>query len=243
MGVNNASGGNMPGVGRKRDATRRPAGQEQREPNTGGHAAMWFGHPAVDFPTGRRSVHGDEKVGNGHSVWWDADPANDFELGAFPDGGGYPKGFLRWAYRTLTRDAGHPVDPARVLHLCSGSVRVGVRVDIRPEMEPDIVADVRAVPLPDDSFDWIMADPPYTLEYAANLYGTAKDYPKPQQILREGARLLRPGGRIGVLHFQVPMIPKGSGLRIVQVYGITTGSGYAIRAWSVFEKADAGMGL
>lgn len=215
MGVNNASGGNMPGVGRKRDVVRRPPGEEAREPKVNGHAAMWFAHPAKDFPA----------------------------MADFPDGGGYPKGFLAWAYRTLTRDPHHPVDPARVLHLCSGSVRVGVRVDIRPEMEPDIVADVRAVPLPDQSFDWVMSDPPYTPEYAANLYGTAEHYPRPQQILRESARLLRPGGRVGILHFQVPMIPPGTGLRVVNVWGITTGSGYQIRAWSVFEKADAGMGL
>lgn len=168
-----------------------------------------------------------ESRGRGHPVMFGRGIAEDF--GPFPEGGGYPIGFLRLAYETLG-----VTDPDQVLHLCSGSMRRGVRVDIRPECEPDIVADCRAVPLPDESFDWIMADPPYAEDYARNLYGTEKHYPKPGQILKEAARLLRPGGRVGLLHFIVPMVRRP--LRLVEVRGITTGSGYAIRAWSVCEK-------
>jgi hypothetical protein len=146
----------------------------------------------------------------------------------FVDGGGYPKGFLAKAFETLG------ADPDKVLHLCSGSVRGGYTVDIRPEMKPDIIADCRNTPFPDESWEWIMCDPPYSEEYAKNLYGTEKDYPKPGQILKEACRLLKVGGRVGILHFQVPMSHKP--LRLVGVWGITTGAGYAIRAWSVFEK-------
>lgn len=75
---------------------------------------------------------------------------------------------------------------------------------------------------------------PYSEDYAENLYGTGKHYPKPGQILKEASRLLRPCGRVGLLHFLVPLVRKP--MRLVGVWGITTGSGYAIRAWSVFEK-------
>jgi SAM-dependent methyltransferase len=170
--------------------------------------------------------------GQGHPVLFGFAPAWTFV--AHPDGGGYPLTFLERAYPTLG-----VTDPTKVLHLCSGSLRIGVRVDIRPEMEPDIIADCRSVPLPDESFDWIMADPPYSEDYATNLYGTGIDYPKPGQIIREASRLLRPGGRVGILHFQVPM--HRPPLRMVGVWGITTGAGYAIRAWTVFEKAQAGF--
>ena len=147
----------------------------------------------------------------------------------FPDGGGYPKRFLERAFETLC-----VTDPTKVLHLCSGSMRSGITVDIRLEVGPMIVADCRAVPLPDGSQRWIMADPPYAADYAENLYGTGNVYPKPGQILREAARLLVVGGRVGILHFIVPMVRRP--LRLIGVCGITTGSGYAIRAWSVFEK-------
>ncbi len=101
-------------------------------------------------------------------------------------------------------------------------------------MQPTVIADVRSLPFANESFDWIMADPPYSEEYARNLYGTGTVYPTPGSILSEATRVLRNGGRIGILHFQVPMSRKP--LSLVQVYGVTTGAGYAIRAWSVFEK-------
>lgn len=178
-------------------------------------AAHWFG------PKGKTSK------GKGHPIMFGFKPAEDF--GDFPDGGGYPKRFLENAYGTLG-----VTDTDRVLHLCSGSMRTGIRVDIRPEMQPTVVADCRNTPFSDESFDWIMADPPYSEDYAENLYGVGKHYPKPGQILREATRLLRPGGRFGLLHFLVPINRKP--MRLVGVWGITTGAGYAIRAWSVFEK-------
>lgn len=147
----------------------------------------------------------------------------------FPDGGGYPKRFLKWAYASMGI-----TDPDEVLHLCSGSMKVGIRVDIRRSTHPTFRADCRATGLPDASFRWIMADPPYGKTYASNLYKTGDHYPKPGQILKEATRLLIPGGRVGILHFIVPMFRKP--LNLLKVYGITTGAGYAIRAWSVFEK-------
>ena len=185
----------------------------------------WFGPQA-----------GAKAKGAGHPVMFgNPKPAAHFE--AMPDGGGYPLRFVEWAFGEMGRVHGSEVDPARVLHLCSGSMRTGVRVDIRPEMQPTIVGDVRNVPLPDGSFDFIMADPPYSEDYATNLYGTGQHYPKPGEIIREAARLLRPGGLVGLLHFQVPVIRKP--MKIVNVYAVTTGSGYAIRAWTLLRKVEA----
>lgn len=167
---------------------------------------------------------GDTSKGSGHPLLFGAPrPALHFE--PMPDGGGYPIGFVEWALKTMRCD-----DASKVLHLCSGSMRTGTRVDIRAAMEPDIVADCRNVPLPDASWDWILADPPYAQDYAENLYGTGKHYPKPGEIAREACRLLRPGGQFGLLHFLVPMTRRP--MRIKAVYGVTTGAGYAIRAWT-----------
>ena len=165
-------------------------------------------------------------------------PQGALHFDPFPEGGGYPNGFVEWAFDTM--QAASPsvqLVPEYVLHLCSGSMKIGYTVDIRPEKNPMIVADCRAVPMPDESFNFIMADPPYSEEYAENLYGTEASYPKPGQILREACRLLRPDGLVGLLHFQVPMSKKP--LKLVKVYGVTTGAGYAIRAWSLFKKIIA----
>lgn len=148
----------------------------------------------------------------------------------FPDGGGYPKGFVEWALGEM-----HCDDPERVLHLCSGSMRTGLRIDVRASTSPHVVADCRSTPFPDETFDFILIDPPYAADYAANLYGTGEHYPKPGQVLAEAARILRPGGQIGFLHFLVPLVRRP--LELVGVYGVTTGSGYAIRAWSHFRRS------
>ena len=170
---------------------------------------------------------GKSSKGEGHPIMFSFNESEYF--GVFPDGGGFPKRFLKKAFQTLG-----VTDPDKVLHLCSGSVKKGITVDIRPEMKPTIIADCRNVPLPSNSVNWIIADPPYSKDYATNLYKTGKDYPKPGEILKEASRLLKKGGRVGILHFQVPMFRKP--LKLLGVYGITTGLGYAIRAWSVYEK-------
>ena len=168
--------------------------------------------------------------GEGHPIMYGKpQPAILFET--FPEGGGYPKGFLEWAFGIMGVK-----DPEKVLHLCSGSVKSGITVDIRAEKNPVICADCRNVPLPDSSVDFILADPPYDENYARTMYNTEASYPKPGQILKEAARLLRVGGKVGLLHFIVPMTRKP--LKIRGIYGITTGNGTAIRAWTLCEKVD-----
>ena len=183
--------------------------------NTGGK--HWFG------PFGKSSK------GKGHPIMYGFKEAEMFD--PFPDGGGYPKRFLEKAFEILGVD-----NPEKVLHLCSGSMKSGITVDIRKECNPKILSDCRNVPLPDSSVKWIMADPPYSESYAENLYGTGKQYPKPGEILKEASRLLIPGGRVGILHFIVPMTRRP--MKMLGVWGITTGAGYSIRAWSVFEKLE-----
>ena len=150
-------------------------------------------------------------------------------FGDFPDGGGYPHRFLKRAFEIM-----NVTEPAQVLHVCSGSMKIGVCVDIRPAMNPTIIADVRHLPFANDSFQWVMADPPYSREYAENLYGTGAVYPDPHQLVNECLRVLAPGGRLGFMHHIVPKF-KHPG-RLLKVHTITQGPGYNVRAWSVFIK-------
>ena len=51
---------------------------------------------------------------------------------------------------------------------------------------------------------------------------------------------MRPGGRVGILHFLVPSNARTS-LRFERVYGITQGLGYRIRAFTVYVKTPPGL--
>lgn len=51
--------------------------------------------------------------------------------------------------------------------------------------------------------------------------------------------MLRPGGRIGILHVAVPFSPPAC--RLVNVYGVSTGVGFRIRALTVYEREQAGL--
>jgi 16S rRNA G966 N2-methylase RsmD len=126
-------------------------------------------------------------------------PARHFD--PFPDGGGYPIGFIEWAMKIMGCD-----DSNKILHLCSGSVRTGITMDIRKEVAPNIVADSRHTPLVGECFDFILIDPPYSQEWAKNLYDTEEYYPTPKSLLAEACRVLVPNGKVGLLHFQVPMV-------------------------------------
>ena len=168
--------------------------------------------------------------GKGHPIMYGKpQPAKYFD--DFPDGGGYPKGFIEWAF-----DIMGVTDPSMVVHLCSGSVKIGITIDIRPEMNPTICCDCRNVPLKDEAIDFILADPPYAKDYAENLYKTGEFYPKPGEILKEASRILKIGGQVGLMHFIVPVTRRP--LKMKHVYGITTGNGTAIRAWTLLEKVN-----
>jgi len=173
-------------------------------------------------------VSSESSKGKGHPIMY-GKPKEAIWFTDFPDGGGYPKGFLEWAFEIMG-----VTDPSLVLHLCSGSIISGITIDIRPEMNPTYVCDCRHTPFPDESFDFILADPPYAENYAQNLYNTKEVFPKPGEILKEASRLLKIGGQIGLLHFIVPVTRRP--MKIKKVYGITTGNGNAIRAWTLLEK-------
>jgi SAM-dependent methyltransferase len=158
-----------------------------------------------------------------------ADPLEQ-ETGVY---GMYPASFIQKILPWLR------CDRSEVLHVCSGGLAKGegIRVDVRPEAKPDIVADGRALPLDAGSVAAVLIDPPYSEHYAKELYGT--DYPRPAHLLREAARVVRPNGRIGFVHYIVPNPPDGT--RFVRAFGLSMGFGYPMRAVTLFERDQDGL--
>ena len=81
-----------------------------------------------------------------------------------------------------------------VLHLFSGSVdEGGVCFDVNPELEPDICGDAERLTdyFLENSFDLVLADPPYSKKDAEE-YGTK--YPNKAKVMRELHSVVSPGG-------------------------------------------------
>jgi SAM-dependent methyltransferase len=155
------------------------------------------------------------------------------ELAPAPVYGQYPRGLITKVLPWL-RCARH-----EILHVCSGSLPrgEGIRVDIRPEAQPDILADGRDLPLDDGSVSAVMIDPPYSEGYATSLYGVK--YARPSHLLREAARVVRPGGRIAIVHYITPK--PVAGLRFVKAFGLSTGFDMPMRAVTIFERDHVGI--
>lgn len=169
----------------------------------------------------------------GRAILWAASDAVDFEPA--PVWGAYPVGFVAWALRAIE------CRPDEVLHVCSGALGDdvgGLRVDLRAEARPHVRADGCRLPFRDGVFAGVLLDPPYSIEYAEELYGTK--YPRPSHLLAEAARVVRPGGAVGFLHFLVPK-PGSPDLTIARIWGVTQGCGYRIRAFTLLRRRPAGL--
>ena len=92
------------------------------------------------------------------------------------------------------------------VHFFAGKAKTGFRIDRLPDLKPDLVADVQNLKqIKDNTFDGGMADPPYTPEFAKNLYDC--EYPQWSKWTRELVRVVKPNGLIGIMNnYPVPRL-------------------------------------
>lgn len=98
------------------------------------------------------------------------------------------------------------LETTNYVHFFSGKSTSGYKIDCNADLNPDLVANVEDTGLSDNSFDGGMADPPYTKEFAKNLYNT--EYPIWSTWTKELVRIVKPGGRIAIMqNYIVPRLP------------------------------------
>lgn len=161
--------------------------------------------------------------------------------------GAYPGGFPERARALLGVTINDPI-----LHVCGGKARLypykggfgpqDKTLDLDPCLEPDYLQDAR-LEFPEGprvgAWPAILIDPPYT-EGDAEKYAPGKDvFPSANLLLKNGLLAVRPGGRVGILHYLIPQPPPesiGFTTKFVGVAAVMVGFNNRIRSYSVFER-------
>jgi len=157
--------------------------------------------------------------------------------------GAYPGGFLERARALL----GVTINDS-LLHVCGGLARYypyrrgfgpnDCTVDLDPTTEPTYLMDVR-LGLAGTLMSWkawpaILIDPPYTLDDADKYKPGRKLFPGPNKLVEDAINAVRPGGRVGLLHYIVPRCPPNA--VFVACIAVIVGFNNRVRVYSVFER-------
>jgi len=151
----------------------------------------------------------------------------------------FPARFLRNVERV------YPTKEKRVLWMFSGSMKGdknNVTTDIREETGADYICPYDELPFKENSFDIVIADPPYNKLFAKEWKA---DLPKPKRIIREALKVLKPNGILLLLHiivtptYQNSLKDKdGNNFRRIGLHPVLCGLNNAIRVLNVYQKSD-----
>lgn len=130
----------------------------------------------------------------------------------------------------------YPVEDKKVLHMFSGTMDWGDTTDIRPETGAGIVAPYNNLPIEDEIYDMVLADPPYNKGFSNHWTTHKDDLPKPKHILMEGSRVTKVGGIIAILHIIIIPAYKVANVERIALHPVLTGPNNAIRVLNVFKR-------
>jgi hypothetical protein len=128
-----------------------------------------------------------------------------------------------------------PAEDVKFLHMFSGSITWGDTTDIRPESGAKIVAPYDDLPIEDNIYDVVIADPPYNVGFANRWTTHDKDLPKPKYILVEAARVTKSGGLIFILHIMKIRAWREANVKWLGGHGILCGDNNAVRFLNKFR--------
>jgi hypothetical protein len=142
--------------------------------------------------------------------------------------GSFPLHFEQKLWRLLGK-------PEKVLHPFCGLSEIGDSVDLNETTAPTWVGDAHDLHwIPDETYDLVILDPPYSDEEAAWLYSTPPL--KPGRFTAEAVRVTRTGGHVAIYHVRQPKRPPGT--RLVHRIVVLTRTNHAPRVCFVFEKLN-----
>ncbi len=124
--------------------------------------------------------------------------------------------------------------PQSILQPFGGGALYGTRCDINPGVEPDVVCDAHALPFADNSYDFVLCDPPYSTDLSGKIYHTGVI--KEKLYKSEAVRVCKVGGHIGLYHWV--MSPRPQGTRFERVIVIIGRVRHHVRICCIFQKVQ-----
>ncbi len=143
--------------------------------------------------------------------------------------GGYPAGYLRRIKALFP-------DKKRVLHLFSGRVELAVlpgdTVDINPVLAPTYVDDAQTLTgVPLESYDLVLADPPYSIEDAERYQTTMIK----RNVVMRALQRLPAGAHVAWLDQVLPMYRKEA-FDLDGVIGMVKSTNHRFRVVTLFRR-------
>ena len=162
-------------------------------------------------------------------VWLCGSALNDSDGNKFS--GAYPAGFLK-RFKSAFKDF-LPKSNYDILHICAGRLpkEEGTTLDIDDKYDPDILSDAEDMSqLNDESFPWVIADPPYNENASQKYYG--RPLLKKSQMIREMTRVCKVNGFIALLDQYSPnSFPRC--LKRIALIGVTSVPNTDMRIFTV----------
>jgi hypothetical protein len=133
-----------------------------------------------------------------------------------------------------------------LLHVCGGMAKyypykrgfglLDKTLDLDPATNPDFCWNaLDPLPLNDGKlWDGILIDPPYSEEDSEHYVPGKANYPSPGKLVANALLSVKPGGRVGIIHYAIPRMPKNA--VFVACVGVACGFQNRIRVYSVFER-------
>lgn len=142
--------------------------------------------------------------------------------------GSYPPGYLKRVLSLFPE-----ITPkSRVLHLFSGTLRAGPYIRLDLKNSPDVRGDAQYLPFRKESFDLIIADPPYSERHAVKY---KVPYPNKRTVFEEIWMVLKTGGHLVWLDQVHPMYSKND-FHLWGLIGIVRSTNHAYRFTTLFTK-------
>jgi len=143
----------------------------------------------------------------------------------------YPGKFPLWFEEKLMHLLGHP---KTILQPFGGRAQFGFKTDLKKEVEPHVIADAHNLPFKDETFDCIILDPPYSDDYAQELYGTPKKL-KLVTYVKEAVRVLKKKGWLVFYHLYEPALQRYD-LEMRYRIMLSLGQWHQLRCIVIFSK-------